>query len=122
MLSSAKSDHWKIILYLGIYGQKFSLMATVKHDFIPYIRQYTFLNENFEYGHPNSNALLQSHLKLECWEPHKAACQPMNDCDDIPEEFFEKVDYEKNQLTTKKAWKDSQGTKSLFWPYHKMHS
>ena len=33
-------------------------------------------NENFEYGYPHSNALLQSRLKLEHCKPHKAACNP----------------------------------------------
>ena len=45
----------------------------VKRDFRTYIRRYTSPNENFEYGYPHSNALLQSHLKLERCEPHKAA-------------------------------------------------
>ena len=27
----------------------------LKHDFRPYIRQYTSPNENFEYGYPQSN-------------------------------------------------------------------
>ena len=39
--------------------------GSVKRDFRPYIRQYTSPNENFEYGYPHSNALLQSRLKLE---------------------------------------------------------
>ena len=29
-------------------------------------------NENFEYGYPHSNALLQSRLKLERCKPHKS--------------------------------------------------
>ena len=33
--------------------------GAVKRDFRPYIRQYTSPNENFEYGYPHSNALLQ---------------------------------------------------------------
>ena len=36
----------------------------VKLDFGTYIRRYTSPNDNFEYGYPHSNALLQSHLKL----------------------------------------------------------
>ena len=32
--------------------------------------------ENFEYGYPHSNALLQFRLKLELCKPHKAAHQP----------------------------------------------
>ena len=39
-------------------------------------------DENFEYGYPHSNALLQSRIKLECCKPHKAAHHPMK-CDVI---------------------------------------
>ena len=39
-------------------------------------------NENFEYGYPHSNALLQFHLKLECCKPHNTACHPTK-CDVI---------------------------------------
>ena len=35
----------------------------VKRDFRKYIRRYTSPNENFEYGYPNSNALLNFPLK-----------------------------------------------------------
>ena len=39
--------------------------GAVKRDFrTTYIRLYTFPNENFEYGYPHSNALLQFPLKL----------------------------------------------------------
>ena len=31
-------------------------------------------NENFEYGYPHSNALLQFYLNFERYMPHKAAC------------------------------------------------
>ena len=41
------------------------MSRTVKRDFRMYIRQYTSLNENFEYGYPHSNAFLQVCLKLE---------------------------------------------------------
>ena len=37
----------------------------VKPDFRKYIRRYTSLNENFEYGYPHSNALLQFRLESE---------------------------------------------------------
>ena len=47
-----------------------------------YIRQYTSPNENFEYGYPHSNALLQFRLKLERCKPQNAACHPMK-CDVI---------------------------------------
>ena len=58
--------------------------GVVKGDFRMYIRQYTSPNENFEYGYLYSNALLQSHLKLERCKPHKAVrhrmkCDVMND-------------------------------------------
>ena len=45
----------------------------VKRDFRTYIRRYTSSNENFEYGYPHSNALLQFCLELERWrriKPH----------------------------------------------------
>ena len=50
----------------------------VKCDFRPYIRRCTSPNENFEYGYPHSNALLQFRLKLECCKPHKATSHPTN--------------------------------------------
>ena len=56
--------------------------VAVKQNFQPYIQQYTCPNENFEYGYPHSNALLQFCLQLECYKPHKAACQPTK-CDVI---------------------------------------
>ena len=37
--------------------------GAVKRDFRTYIRRYTSPNEKFEYGYPNSNALLQFRLK-----------------------------------------------------------
>ena len=52
----------------------------VKRDFQTYIWLYTSPNENYEYGYPHSNALLQSHLKLEPCKLHKAACRPTK-CD-----------------------------------------
>ena len=48
----------------------------VKVNFRPNIRPYTSQNENFEYGYPHSNALLQFELKLEFFKPYKAACHP----------------------------------------------
>ena len=47
--------------------------GAIKHDLGPYIQRYTSPNENFEYGLPNSNALLQFRLKLERCKPHKTA-------------------------------------------------
>ena len=57
-------------------------MVTCERDFQPYIRRYTSPNKNFEYGYPQSNALLQSRLKLEHCKPHKAAHHPTK-CDII---------------------------------------
>ena len=56
--------------------------GTVKRDFRKYIRRYTSPNENFEYGYPHSNALLQFELKFERCKPHKAARHPTK-CDVI---------------------------------------
>ena len=53
--------------------------GAVKCDFrMTYIRRYTCTspNENFEYGYPHSNALLQSLFKLERCKPYKAAHHP----------------------------------------------
>ena len=52
----------------------------VKHDFRPYIGQYTSPNENFEYGYPHSNALLQFYLNFEHSKPHKTAVH-LTECD-----------------------------------------
>ena len=41
-----------------------------------YIRRYTSPNENFEYGYPHSNALLQFRLKFERCKPHNTASHP----------------------------------------------
>ena len=54
----------------------------VKRDFLMYIRRYTSPNENFEYGYPHSNALLQFCVKFERCKPHKATYHPMK-CDVI---------------------------------------
>ena len=54
----------------------------VKRDFRTNIRRYTSQNENFEYGYPKSNALLQFELTLERYKSHKAARHPTN-CDVI---------------------------------------
>ena len=56
--------------------------VAVKRDFRTYIRQYTSSNENFEYGYPHSNALLQFELKLEHCKTRKAAHHPTK-CDVI---------------------------------------
>ena len=54
-------------------------IGAVKRDFRTYIRPYTSPNENFEYGYPHSNALLQSHLKYKRCKPHNAARRPKSD-------------------------------------------
>ena len=56
--------------------------GAVKRYFQTIIRLYTSTNENFEYGYPHSNALLQFCLILECCKPHKAACHQTK-CDII---------------------------------------
>ena len=56
--------------------------GAVQRDIRTYIGQHTSPNENFEYGHPHSNALLQFCLELERWKPHKAARHPTR-CDVI---------------------------------------
>ena len=65
---------FKIFIWGGIssdiyHGLKFSFMLlasrAVKYDFRMYMRRYTSTNENFEYGDPHSNALLQFRNKLE---------------------------------------------------------
>ena len=69
-------------VYRRLYGRKFSFSGAVKRDLRTYIRRYTSLNENVEYGFPNSNAHLQFHRKLEfCW-PYNDAHHPMK-CDII---------------------------------------
>ena len=50
--------------------------GAVKRDFRTYIRRYTSPNENFEYGYPNSNALLQFRLKFERCKPRNTARYP----------------------------------------------
>ena len=54
--------------------------VAVKLNFRPYIRRY----ENFEYGYPHSDSLMQFELKLESCKPHKATrhqtkCDVIND-------------------------------------------
>ena len=58
------------------------MSGAVKRDFRTYIRRYTSPKENFEYGYPQSNALLQFHLKLQSCKLHYAALHPTN-CDII---------------------------------------
>ena len=56
--------------------------GAVKRDFRTYIRRYTSPNENFKYGYPHSNAILQFRRKLEHYKPHNATRHPMK-CDVI---------------------------------------
>ena len=67
--------------------------GAVKRDFRPCIGRYTSPNENFEYGYPHSNALLQFRLKLECKAArHPTRCDVIN-CQsilqDILSQFFD---------------------------------
>ena len=58
------------------------LRRCMRSDFRTYIRRYTSPNQNFEYGYPHFNALLQFELKFERCKPYKAACHPTK-CDVI---------------------------------------
>ena len=53
-----------------------SVSGAVKRDFQMYIQQYNSTNENFEYGYPFSNALLQFPLKLKHCKRHKDVGHP----------------------------------------------
>ena len=71
------------------------MSRAVKRDFRTYIRRYTSPNENFEYGHPHSNARLYFRLELKCYKPHKAAqhptkCEVINDVKLFPQ-FFDVI-------------------------------
>ena len=59
-----------------------SASGAVKHDLRTYIRRYTSPTENFEYGYPHSNALLQFALKVERCKPFKTA-RHRTECDVI---------------------------------------
>ena len=50
--------------------------GAVKRDFRTCIRRYTSPKENFEYGYPHSNGLLQFDLKLERCKPLKVTRHP----------------------------------------------
>ena len=52
------------------------MSGAVKCDFRTNIRRYTSRNENFEYGYPHSNALLQFCLKLGRRKLYKVARHP----------------------------------------------
>ena len=79
-------------VYRPIYCRKFSLRrrisGAVKHDFRTYIRWYTSPNENFEYGYPHSNALLNFPFKtttkmyfIAPFRPAAASCiKPLASC------------------------------------------
>ena len=63
--------------------------GAVKRDFRTYIRRYTTANENFEYGHPHSNALLHFLFELErCKLPraarHPTKCDVINNIKQLP--------------------------------------
>ena len=50
--------------------------GAIKRDFRTYIRRYTSPNENFEYGYPKSNALLQFRLRFDRCKPRNTARHP----------------------------------------------
>ena len=50
--------------------------GAVKRDFRTYIRSYTSPNDNFEYGCPHSNALLQFRHKFERCKLRNTARHP----------------------------------------------
>ena len=82
-------QNFHLVRYIAIYRVGNLVLrrrasGTVKLYFRTRIRRYTSQNENFEYGYPHSNALLQFRLKLECCKPHNAAhhllkCDVIND-------------------------------------------
>ena len=93
-----KISFWEV--YCRIYGRKLSFMATLKrsHKIVisKYIRRYTSPNENFEYGYPHSNALLQFYLNSERYMPHKAIwhltkCDVINDVKLFPRVYREYI-------------------------------
>ena len=68
---------WYIVGYtVGNLVLRRRVSGAVKRDFRTYIRRYTSPNENFEYGYPHSNAVLQFELKLDRCKPHSAARHP----------------------------------------------
>ena len=82
----SKFSFWEV--YRWMCGRKFSFTATlseaIKHDFWPYIWQYTSTNESFEYGYPHFIALLQFRRKMERFKLHIATrclmkCDIIND-------------------------------------------
>ena len=66
-----------------MYGRKLSFTATLEG--------YISINENFEYGFPHSNALLQSRLIMERCKQHKAA-RHSTKCDEINEDSISSQD------------------------------
>ena len=74
-----------------MYGRKLSFTATLEG--------YISINENFEYGFPHSNALLQSRSIMERCKQHKAArhstkCDEINvSSQDILSQIFDVIQY-----------------------------
>ena len=52
-------------LWRYIVGYTVGNLVLVNRDFRTYIRRYTSPNDNFEYGYPNSNALLTFSFKKQ---------------------------------------------------------
>ena len=61
--------------------------GAIKRDFRTYMRRYTSPNENFEYGYPHSDALLQFCLNLSIASHKKTARYPMI-CDELMESNY----------------------------------
>ena len=66
---------WRYIVgyTVGNFVLRRRVSGAVKRDFRTYIRRYTSPNENFEYGYPHSNALLQFRLRFERCKPRNTA-------------------------------------------------
>ena len=69
---------WRYIVgyTVGNFVLRRRVSGAVKRDFRTYIRRYTSPNENFEYGYPHSNALLQFRLRFERCKPRNTARHP----------------------------------------------
>ena len=89
VLTNYSGDNCIQNFHLGRYNVGYSVgnlvlwrraSGAVKRDFRTYIRPYTSPNENFGYGYPHSNALLQFCLKFERKAArHLMICDVIND-------------------------------------------
>ena len=69
-------DRYIVGYTVGNLVLRWRASGAVKRDFQTYIRRYTSPNENFEYGYPHFNALLQFDLKSERCKPYRATRHP----------------------------------------------